>query len=327
MTERATVTQGVQVGVETTPGTQVAANKKFISIGIAPAIKTTTNLFRPMGQKFATALPQGKEWVEAKIDGVGSYSELLWFFNSVLIAASPSTVDTSARSWPFVPVTSSEDAIKTFTVEQGGAVRAHKFGYGLVTDLELKINRESFDVSGTMIGQQITDSITMTASPTTPPEVEILPKEVDFYLDPTFGAIGTTKQTRVLDITWSIANRFGPIWVLNSANGSWVAHVETVPTVEIKVMQEADTQGMDDLVNLRGNTTSFCRIACLSSVLAGSTTQKYSLNLDAAIKVKDVSDFSDQDGVFAVEWTYEVVFDSGYAKALNVVLVNKETSL
>src|SRR5436190_2324475 len=107
MTERASVTQGVQVGTETTPGTPVAANKKFVSIGIAPAVKATTNRFRPMGQKYASALPLGKEWVEAKIDGVGNYSELLWFLNSILVSTTPTTVDTSARSWTFTPAASS----------------------------------------------------------------------------------------------------------------------------------------------------------------------------------------------------------------------------
>jgi hypothetical protein len=207
------------MGVETTPGTSVAANKKFISIGVASGIKATSNVFRPMGQKFSSSAPIGKEWSESKIEGVGSYSELLWFLASVLVTPpAASTLDTSARSWTFVPAASSEDIPKTFTVEQGGVVRAHKFSYGIVTDLEFKINRESFDVSGTMLGQQITDSITLTATPTTPPEVEILPKEVDFYVDPTFGALGTTKQTRVLEITLSIGSRFAPLWVINSAN-------------------------------------------------------------------------------------------------------------
>lgn len=328
MPERASVTQGVQIGTETTPGTSVAANKKFISIGVESGIKSTSNVFRPMGSKFSTSAPQGKEWTENKITGVGSYTELLWFLSSILVApGAPSTVDTTGKSWTLSPSPTVEDTPKTFTVEQGGAVRAHKFAYGIVTDLEFKINRETFDVSGTMMGQQITDSITMTGSPTTPPEVEILPKEVDFFIDPTFGALGTTKQTRVLEITMTIGNRWGPLWVINSANASYVAHVELVPNVELKVLQEADTQGMDDLVNLRANTTMFARLLGTSSVLAGSTTQKYTLTWDMAIKVKDVAPFSDQDGVYAVEWTYEVVYDSGYNKALNCVIVNKEATL
>ena len=328
MPERASVTQGVQMGVETTPGTSVAANKKFISIGVATGIKATSNIFRPAGQKFSSSAPIGKEWTESKIEGIGSYSELLWFLSSVFTnPGAPVTQDTSARQWTFTPAASSEDSPKTFTVEQGGVVRAHKFTNGIVTDLEFKINRESFDVTGTMLGTAITDSITMTATPTTPPEVEILPKEVDFYLDPTFGAFGTTKQTRVLELTLSMGSRYAPLWVINSAQNSFVATVEQVPKFELKVMQEADAQGMDDLVNFRANTTSFCRIACLSSVLAGAVSQKYALNVDMACKVADVSDFSDQDGVYAIEWTYEIVYDGAWAKAITAVLTNKETVL
>src|SRR5262245_19663247 len=109
MAERATVTQGVQVGTETTPGTSVAANKKFISIGVASGIKATSNVFRPIGQKFSSSAPIGKEWSESKIDGVGSYSELTWFLASVLIApAAPTTVDTTGKSWTFTPAASPE---------------------------------------------------------------------------------------------------------------------------------------------------------------------------------------------------------------------------
>lgn len=328
MAERSSLTQGVQVGTESTPGTSVAANKKFISIGIDGAIKSEMNRFRPMGQKFASVVTPGKEWLEAKIEGVGSYSELTWMFASVLKdPGSPATVDTSGRTWTYSPAAASEDTVKTFTVEAGGAVRAHKWAYGLVTDLELTFNRSGVDVAGTMIGQRITDGITLTASPTTPPEVEILPTDVNVWVDPTSGALGTTKLTRVLEAVWRVGSRFNPVWVLNTANNSYVAHVEVEPTCEVEILMEADAAGMGYLTNMRAGTTNFCRIGGLSATLAGSSTAFYSLNLDTAIKVKDVSDFSDEDGVYAIRWTFEVVYDPTWAKAYNVVLTNKETTL
>jgi hypothetical protein len=328
MPERASLTQGVQVGVEVTPGTTVAANKKFISIGIESAIKIDPQRFRPMGQKFASQVVPGKEWVEANIDGVGSYTEVIWFLSSLLVTPSaPATLDTSAKKWTFTPSATAEDTVKTLTVEQGGVVRAHKFGYGLVTELEFKFNRDTVAISGSMIGQRITDSITLTAGPTTPPEVPIIPTEVDVYVDPTSGALGTTKLTRCLEATVSIGDRFNPVWVLNSANTSFVAHVENEPKAEAKLLLEADSVGMGILTNMRAGSTQFLRVLATSATLAGATTQKYSLQIDAAIKVKDVSDFSDEDGVYAIEWTFEIVYDTTWTKAIEVQVVNKETTL
>lgn len=328
MAERSSLTQGVQVGVEATPGTSVAASKKFISIGIEPAIQMDPQRFRPMGQKFASVVVPGKEWVEAKISGVGNYSEIIWFLSSVLVApGAATTVDTTAKRWTFAPAASSEDTVKTFTVEQGGAVRAHKFTYGVVTELELKINRDGIEISGAMLGQRITDSIAMTGSPTTPTEVPMIPTEFDVYLDTTSGGLGVTKLQRVLEATITIGDRFAPVWVLNSANTSFVAHVEQEPTAEIKLLMEADSEGMAQLTQMRAGTTKFLRIYGISSSTAGSTTQKYEFKADFAVKVKDVGDFSDEDGVYAVEWTFEIVYDATWTKALTIDVINKESAL
>lgn len=328
MPERSALLQGVQVGVEATPGTNVAANKKFISIGIEPAVQMDPMRFRPMGSKFNTVVTPGKEWVEAELSGVGSYSELLWLLSSVVVApGAPTTVDTSARNWTFTSAAAAEDTVKTLSVEQGGVVRAHKFSYGLVSELELTINRDGIEIGGTMIGQRISDAITLTATPTTPPEAPMLPTDFDVYLDPTFGALGTTKLLRVLEATITYGDRFNPVWVLNSAQQSFVAHVEAEPNAQITLLMEADSEGMAQLTQMRAGSTKFLSIKGVSPLLAGAATAKYQFVWDAAIKVAEMGEFSDEDGVYAVEWTFDMVYDGAWTKAFQVQLQNKETTL
>lgn len=328
MPERSALTQGVQVGVEATPGTNVAANKKLISIGIEPAISMDMQRFRPMGQKFASIITPGKEWVEADLSGAGTYTELLYPLASVLVApGAPTVVDVNARRWDFQPSSVAEDTVKTFTVEQGGVVRAHKFNYGLVTELELTFNRDGVEVGGSMIGQRISDNIALTAGPTTLPEVPILPTDLDVWVDTTSGGLGTTKQTRVLEATISIGDRFNPVWVLNSANTSFVAHVESEPSAQVTLLMEADTQGMTPLTTARAGATRFVRIKGTSPTLAGSTTEPYSFIFDGACKVSEPGDFSDEDGVYAIEWTMDLVHDTTWGKAFLASLTNKETAL
>src|SRR5689334_1191557 len=113
MAERSSLTQGVQVGVETTPGTNVAANKQFQSIGITPSPSVDMQRFRPMGTKYATIITPGKEFVEADIDGAGSYTELTYLFASCLVSTTPSVVDTTGQSWVFQPASTAEDTVKT----------------------------------------------------------------------------------------------------------------------------------------------------------------------------------------------------------------------
>jgi hypothetical protein len=328
MPERAFISQGLQVGAEATPGTNVAANKKFVTVGVESGVKVSIVDFTPEGSKFATTVFPGMEWTEFKLNGIGSYSELLWIFSSVLVTPpAPTVVDTSARKWIFAPNSFAADIATTLSMEQGDTVRAQKWAYGLVTDMELKINRQGIALSGQGIGQKMSDGITLTASPTTPPTVPIFGNEIDIFLDPTFGALGTTKLLRVLDATITVGSRFVPVWVMNTANASYVAHVEVNPTTEMKLIVEADTQGMGLLTNLRAGSTNFIRINATSPTLAGASTQFYQMQWDAAIKVKDAAAFSDQNGIYAIEWTFEQVYDAGFGKAMNVSLWNKELTL
>ena len=328
MAERSAITQGVQLGVESTPGSNVAADKKLNSIGLGPAVNVDMQRFRATGNKFATVVTPGKEWVEADVEGVGSYTELTYLLASVLKdpGAPVQQGATTAYLWTFAPATSSEDTVKTFTVEQGGAIRAHKFNYGIVTELEIDMSRDGVELSGAMLGQRLSDAIALTGGPTTIEEKPILPTHIDVYLDTTSGGLGGTKLTRVLNANISIGDRFNPVWVLNSANNSFVAHVEAEPSAQLKLLVEADSQGMALLTTMRAGTTQFARVKATHTDLAG-TAIPYSLTWDCAVKVAEVGEFTDEDGVYAIEWTFDMIHDGTWGKAMTVALINKLTAL
>lgn len=329
MAERATLTQGVQLGVESSPGTSVSANKKLQSTSIETTIKTDISNFRPMGIKYSTTEILGKEWSEFKISGMGSYQDTSYLLASCLAYAAPTQISTSgAYTWVYAPSSTAVDTVKTYTVEQGSSVRAHKLTNALITEIEYDFSRKGVDVKGSGLGQKITDGITMTSSPTTVAEKPILPTDVDIYLDSTSAGLGTTKLTRAVKCNVKVSDRFGPVWVLNSANTSFVSTIETEPKAEIKLMVEADSEGMGLLTQMRGTTTQYLRVACTSADNAGNTgTNKYSLQWDSAVKVKDVSDFSDEDGIYAVEWTFDIVHDATWGKAFTVTGVNSISAL
>lgn len=327
MAERTTVTQTLQIGVETTPGTGVAAGKSLPSITIDPAIKANIDKFRPTGNKFQTIHALGKEWVEAKIGGEPTYSELHYLLASLLQYTAPVQQGaTTAYLWAHGPSSTGEDTVKTYTVEQGSSLRAHKFTYGLVSELSMSGDRDKLELSGMMLGQALTDGITMTGTPAALEQIPILPKELDVYLDTTSGGLGTTKLTRLLRWGVDIKSRFGPLWVVNSANASWVTHVETPVDAQVKLLVEANSDGMGLLTPLRDGSTRFVRIEGTSGQNAG-TAIPYSLTMDFALQVADVSEFRDEDGVYAIEYTFDVVHDGTWGKALTASTINKATAL
>jgi len=327
MTIPATLQQVVQIGVETTPGTAVAANKLLQAVEIAPGIKANVQSFRPRGAKFPTVAALGRNWTEAKIGGQAVYTDIVYLLAGILAYQAPTQQGTSqAYKWTFTPDQSAADTIKTFTIEHGSAVRAGKFSYGLVNSFGLKFDRSQAEFSGSMLGQNYQDGISLTTSPTAIEPVPILPMHIDVFLDDSAAEIGTTKiEMENLQGSFEISDRFGAVWPINSSLSSFGAHVETVPKTTLKLFLAANAIGMSPLAAMQNGDKRWIRIKATGPV--ADTTYNYSFQLDICGTVTEVGEFSDQDGVYALEWTFQATYDAAWGKALSCEVINKLSTL
>jgi hypothetical protein len=123
MAEVSSLFSGVQIGAETTPGTGVAASRLLNYLNFQPTFwPGNFNTMRPMGQKVSSAVAPGYDYTTwALSSDIGSYSEFIYPYCSLLGNVTPTTVDTSAKLWTFTPNPRSEDTAKTYTVETGSA--------------------------------------------------------------------------------------------------------------------------------------------------------------------------------------------------------------
>lgn len=327
MPERSTITQTIQIGVESTPGTSVAASKRMQSWGLEPNIETEIDQFRPAGWKYVALTSLGKEWVTAPITGRGTYTELIYLCSSVLDTATITTPGggTTSRNWQFISDTFNDDAPKTFTVEHGSSVRADKFTYGLVSEFGMTFNRQSVEVTGSMIGRALTDGITLTAAPTSVALIPILPTQVSVYLNATSGTLGTTKLTRAIAAEFNIGNRFNPVWVLDAAQNPFVAHIEAEPDFTVGLTLQADSSGMAFLSNMRSGDPLFIRIEAIGGLIEGAIP--YEATFDFAVKMVDPDGFEDQDGVYAFNYNFVGYHDSTWGKAMDINIVNAISAL
>jgi hypothetical protein len=92
-------------------------------------------------------------------------------------------------------------------------------------------------------------------------------------------------------------------------------------------MLEADTVGMGPLTQLRAGATRFLRIEVVDTALIGAGPATYKFWFDAAIKFNAASEFSDEDGVYAVDWPFTIVHDPTWAKAFLVTVVNNVAAI
>lgn len=311
----------------------MAASKLLNYMAFEPSIEMEFNVFKPMGQLVASAITPGKDSTTYGLSGQGSYGELEVLFCSLLTNVTPTTVDTSAKLWDFIPLGRSEDTVKTFTVETGSATRAQKATYVIANGAELTFNRtDGISISGSAFGQQIQDNITLTATPTAYEDKPILPTHLDVYVDTTSAGLGGTKLTRDFNAVWRCNDRFGQVWPINSANASFVSHVSTQPTVQIELTVEADSSGMAYLANARAGDTRYIRLAAVAPAaygFAGATTAPYECLIDMAGKISAINAFDDTDGIKTLTYTFDAVYDAawGTGRYMRVQVQNKTATL
>jgi hypothetical protein len=312
MAERSTLNQVVQIGVETTSGTSVAANKRLTALSIEPSPSVEVDQFRPAGQKYQSFTALSKEWTQANLSGRLTYTEIIYLLSSIIDTTTPTTVGTNGKKWTFVSDPVADDAPKTFTVEHGSATRADKFTYGMVNELTMSFNRQTAELSGSMMGKAMTDNITMTATPTVVALKPVLPTQVSVYLDTTSAGLGTTKLDRVLSVEWSLGSRFNPIYPLDSSlSNTFAAVIESEPDLSVSMTLEADDEGMARLTDLRAGTRSYLRIEAVGAALpAPDAANNYKLTVDTAVEIVNTGGFNDNDGLYTIDWQMVGVVDS-----------------
>lgn len=325
MPERATIFETIQIGVETTPGTAVAATRILGSMGIGAAPRLTSSRYRPRGRKLDTLVVPGRRDSAGPIDGRATYNELQYPLSSQLGPATITTPEgaTNAREWAFGMTPNGPDNGVTYTVESGSSVRAGRFTHGIFTGFGMDFGTEEITLSGDIIGHKWQDGVTLTPGATQIPLVPIDPNDVSIYVDDTFATLGTTLMERLFRAPWSLGDKYGPVWVINAANPSWVTAVETPPDATLGLTFAADAVGMAFLDVFEEGATRYVRIEAEGPEIEAG--QPYLFRADFAAKAESVS-FDDQDGVVGAAWTLRQVDDPDLT-GLAVTLRNEQAAL
>lgn len=342
---RSTATQATQIGKEATPGTSVAATKKLLGMGIALNPAVESEAFRPKGMKYPSLVNVNKEWVSGAVDGSATYDEIVYPLASVMGTPVITQImdggtPTGAYRWIFSPSTSGVDTPITYTVEEGDATIAEKASYGLFTAFGLDISRSEVSLSGEMIAQRLTKGVALTAGATAvaADPKPILPGQVCIYVSATQAGLESggvsdpaKRWGQALAINPSIGSRFDPVWYLNCAIDSFGSHIETPePDYELEFTTEANAAGMAWLDYFRDGTTQFVRIEAFGPVIynqGAALNTRFMLRWDFAVKVLEPGEKSDEDGVYAIAPTLQVVHDATWGRASQVTVINKVAAL
>ncbi len=76
---------------------------------------------------------------------------------------------------------------------------------------------------------------------------------------------------------------------------------------------------------LRSGDTTFLEMKAVGTLIEAALN--YTFTIQMAAKATNISEFSDQDGVYAIEWDFETTFDPTWNKAFNVTVINTTIAL
>lgn len=340
MPERSTIAQAIQIGVETVPGTPVAATSRLGGLNITPAPSVEASAFRPTGLKFPALVSLNREWAEFTVDGTPTYEETAKMLSNcigtpTIVQVMDGGTPTGAWEWTLVPSSTAADAPKTFTLEYGqSGVQAEQYAHMLGTGFSLAVSRTEVTEGGGGILQAPTTGFTPTGALSIPTSLTpMLPGHFSFYESATSAGLSAGKLLRAISAEASVEDRYNPAWFVNAAIQSFAAFVENPDGVggTVSLTLEADSAGMAYFAKMRAGSTGFFRIEATGGAdiyNAGTKPNlKHLFQWDLAYKVTNIDAMSDEDGIYAIPVTLQPIHDATWGKAMSFLVRNKVSTL
>lgn len=327
MAVRSAFFETVQIGVETTSGSNVPANKTMGAWGLLSQPVGQIATYRPRGKKVPTTVIVGREHSEAAIEGVLDF-QCLWYLLAGLVeynAPTQHTTVTTAYTWTATPSPTAGDTVKTYSVEQGSSVRAHEFSYGQVTGLSFSFTAggDTIPLTGSMIGQEIADGITLTATPTEVAAQPAPPKGLCVYIDDSWANLGNTKMEKLLSLDWNYTDKFAPFFTGDCAETSFKEVVEQAATLGGTIVLEANDVGMGFLTQARAGAPRYMRIEITGNLIGGTTY--YKLTIDGPVVFEQLPELPEVEAAIGASWAFAYIYDG--ANFLEITGVNTLTAL
>ena len=227
-TSRATVYQGIQIGPETTAGVLVPTTKRLAGIEIMSDYVIPIKEVKYVGTKVATGTQKSKEAMSGKYQGIIDYNLQTYIFASMFGLIAPNSLGPYSQSWHWAPSPVNPLSPLSFTVEQGSAKGAEKWGFNIFGETKLKWAKDTASIDGTIFGQSVVRNAVMTSNVPRLPPVPADPRSVSVYYS--VDSLNYTKITQSLDGEIDFSGLWDPTYHVDDANNSFDTAFEKTPS-------------------------------------------------------------------------------------------------
>jgi hypothetical protein len=271
MAVRHQVFQRVQLGVEVTPGTPVAANKRLLATYFRPTANVPRDPHTTVGSRFNSGSSEQKEWTGIELNGRMAFNDLAYIFNSLLLKS------TGAGPWTFKPTPEAVDTLGYYTFQHGDAVNAEQVAHCNITGCSLRMNRTTAEVRGTGIGRPMAEAATLTGSPAKVPKVLVDPESFDILVGDSVA--GLTRINKGFEVAFNYGGARDGLFPMRADQDSFDELVEDAPDVNMTLNLQHDATAVGYMADLRAATQKYIRIIALGPEYSVGVPYKFQLTM------------------------------------------------
>ena len=312
----------VQLGKETTPGTNVAATTVWRGTGFIKDDIEVTFPEETIGILSGTDRTYvSKYGATLELSGDLTFEQFGHIGNAGIKNVTPTTDTSSAFIWTWNFPIQTTDAVATtdlttISVEGGDNQQAEEFSYGYVPEFTIEGNAgEAATITAVVKGRQVAN--TTFAAATVPTVESVLVSKGYMYADPVTDTVGTTALSQTL-LAFSLSVATG--WKeIQAADGSldFSFIKQTMPEITREVTFEHNATSVAEKGYWRNQTPRQLRLKFLGSALtttdAGATYDTKTFIVDLVGKWESFDVLDEQDGNNIVKGTFRARYNSNVA--------------
>lgn len=289
----------IQVGLETTRGTAVAADKKLVgSLTMTPNV----TWHRPIDERNSLAEFRRSiavaQMTRLRYEADATYHQLADILSmAVKGAITPTTPGggTNSRDWTFTPTLTAKQVQDAYTFEYGDDIQTWESAFTIIENLELSIALNEVVTLRADMFAKFAAKTTFTASISDPTVTEVVANNAKIYIDGTYANLGTTQQASLLaGATIRLPNGVTPV---KYADGDleFSSVSEQRRHLEIEMDLISSTAAITEYDAYVAGTDRAIRIELVGPVIEGSLN--YTLTIDAFGKyVTEPDVWGERDG-------------------------------
>lgn len=322
----------VQLGVETTWGTNVAATAKFMGVtdfNFKPAVTNTQRRYLEGAYTPVQKVVQTDKRGQAMIAGDFSFEDMPMVLQSAITGTTAGTGAGTDKTWTFTFPTSSVTAFKSHTLEFYDGTQEWEMGGSIVSSFSLSGEAAPDGVvqfTSNWIGKEITSS-TVTGALSTHTFEPLAASVCQLWIDDLGGTIGSTASTATL-ISWNFdyasnvhLKKFQDGAITTSTFGYGL------PDATLQLTLEYNANGDTEIDKFVAGTGRLVRIKGLGTLLTGVIYK--TLQIDMAGDIVDIAElWGDRDGNTIAVVTLKPRYDAGaFASWGAITVINAVTPM